>query len=117
MGYQGGLNKYNKDREKVLATVVTNFLDTDTEFDLQNLFNKTITVYNQGPGALGAGVVEVSPDANALHWATLIAIAGGTLGSATVWNHQVTNDTYKYWRVRGAAVSGSVATVNTYFRF
>lgn len=114
MGYLGNLSNKNKSvAQAIIGSLITNVFPNQP-FDLQNFYNKTFTVYNEA-GALTSGVIEAAPDSTG-PWATMTNIAGGTLGSATVFNYQVTNDTYKWWRIR-AAISSQYGTVSAWITF
>ena len=113
MPYSGNTARWNRDTGLVvLGTVVTAV--GDQPYDLSNLYAKAFHVRNNGPAALTDGVVEFSPD-NVV-WGTHIGIAGGTLGSATDWTN-TGETTWKFWRVRAAVASGSVATVQLRINF
>ena len=113
--YAGALRRYNRDEAGIVLGTVQTLIGADPAIYCQNLKHKSITVQNTGPAPFATGVVEVAPSSTG-PWATLIGIAGGTLGSAGIWNYDVENS-YAYVRLGASVASGSVATVNTYVRF
>jgi len=113
MPYLGNASKFNRDTGlKVIGTVST--IVGDSPYDVPNLYQKSFMFRNNGPAPLAVGVIEISPDAT--NWATFIAIAGGTLGSASIWTGTAL-DTTRYLRFNAAVASGSVATVQAWINF
>lgn len=100
-------------RENLILGTVKTLLFEDT-LDLHDLYAKSFTIYNGGEPALAAGVIEVAPTRDG-PWATLVGIAGGTLGSATTWNYTATV-CHQFWKVSAAVASGSIATLSAYLR-
>ena len=86
------------------------------EWDFSGLYVKCLSMRNHGPApAFGAMVVEASPDKT--WWETLDSSTFNTLGSNVNKSVQFVNDAHTYFRIRGNAPAGSVATVMYWWTF
>lgn len=116
--YTGNLLKFNRSTVARVGTTACEIFP-DQPFDFQNLANKRLTVIHGLGDELPVFNLETSPDA--VNWATLSVIGGGTMGTNEVHEVAYTLDSRKYWRLR-AAVNGSVApasyaTVSAFWTF
>lgn len=118
MSYMERTENLNRDIGTIIVGTTPTLLQNEGYFDFQKAYHHQLTVYNGGEATFVAGVIEVCP--NALDtipvWATVMAIGGGSLGSAGLWTGTFAFSTYKYWRAKAAVASGSVATVVAWWR-
>jgi hypothetical protein len=108
MPHIGNLDRFGKDE----TFYPTDALTYSSTRDLSNLAMKSLSIWNSG-AALTNGVILISPD-NA-KWGTLLAIQGGTLGSAAIATYAGEN-AYRYWKL-GCTVASGTGTITASWRF